>query len=103
MVLSSVPSPPASSVNLMEALSYAPAGTERVVVDPPRAGLHWDVTLRLTGSPVPRLAYLSCDPATLARDLGRMMVNYRLVAIRAFDLFPHTAHVETFARFEVVQ
>ena len=66
-----------------------------VVLNPPRAGLHWDVTLRLTGSPVPRLAYLSCDPATLARDLGRMMVNYRLVAIRAFDLFPHTAHVET--------
>ena len=66
-----------------------------VVVNPPRGGLHWDVTLRLTGAPVPRLAYLSCDPATLARDLARMIVNYRLVAIRAFDLFPHTAHVET--------
>jgi len=66
-----------------------------VVLNPPRAGLHWDVTLRLTGSPVTRLAYLSCDPATLARDLSRMMINYRVVAIRAFDLFPHTAHVET--------
>ena len=66
-----------------------------VVLNPPRAGLHWDVTLRLTSSPVRRLAYLSCDPATLARDLGRMMVNYRLLAVRAFDLFPHTAHVET--------
>lgn len=66
-----------------------------VVVNPPRAGLHWDITIRLTGSPVARLAYLSCDPATLARDLSRMIVNYRIAAIRAFDLFPQTAHVET--------
>lgn len=66
-----------------------------VVLNPPRAGLHWDVTLKLTSTPVARLAYLSCDPATLARDLARMMVNYRIVALRAFDLFPQTAHVET--------
>jgi 23S rRNA (uracil1939-C5)-methyltransferase len=71
-----------------------------VVVNPPRAGLHWNVTLRLTGQPVPRLAYLSCDPATLARDLQRLSVNYRLTAVRAFDLFPQTAHVETVAVLE---
>ncbi|HEX9703762.1 MAG TPA: methyltransferase domain-containing protein [Gemmatimonadales bacterium] len=66
-----------------------------VVLNPPRSGLHWNVTLRLTGEPVPRVAYMSCDPATLARDLHRMSVNYRVVAVRAFDLFPQTAHVET--------
>ncbi len=66
-----------------------------VVCNPPRAGLHWDVTLRLTGQPVARLAYISCDPATLARDLARLSVNYRIAAVRAFDLFPQTAHVET--------
>jgi len=71
-----------------------------VVCDPPRDGLHWDVTLRLTGQPVPRLAYISRDPATLARDLHRLGVNYRLVAVRAFDLFPQTAHVETVAVLE---
>jgi 23S rRNA (uracil1939-C5)-methyltransferase len=71
-----------------------------VVVNPPRAGLHWNVTLRLTGQPVARLVYLSCDPATLARDLGRLAVNYRITAIRAFDLFPQTAHVETVAVLE---
>jgi 23S rRNA (uracil1939-C5)-methyltransferase len=71
-----------------------------VVVNPPRAGLHWNVTLRLTGRPVGRLVYLSCDPATLARDLRRLSVNYRSTALRAFDLFPQTAHVETVAVLE---
>ncbi|MBI1966391.1 MAG: class I SAM-dependent RNA methyltransferase [Gemmatimonadetes bacterium] len=73
---------------------------EVVVLNPPRAGLHWDVTLRLTAAPVPRVAYLSCDPATLARDLHRLSVNYHLTAVRAFDLFPQTAHVETVAVLE---
>jgi 23S rRNA (uracil1939-C5)-methyltransferase len=66
-----------------------------VVVNPPRAGLHWDVTLRLTAEPVHRLVYVSCDPATLARDLHRLNVNYQVAAVKAFDLFPQTAHVET--------
>jgi 23S rRNA (uracil1939-C5)-methyltransferase len=71
-----------------------------VVVNPPRAGLHWNVTLRLGGQPVPRIAYVSCDPATLARDLHRLSANYRLMAVRAFDLFPQTAHVEAVAVLE---
>jgi 23S rRNA (uracil1939-C5)-methyltransferase len=71
-----------------------------VVVNPPRGGLHWNVTLALTGRPVARLVYISCDPATLARDLRRLSVNYRVAAVRAFDLFPQTAHVETVATLE---
>jgi len=71
-----------------------------VVVNPPRAGLHWNVTLRLTGQPVSRLIYVSCDPATLARDLHRLGATYRVTAVRAFDLFPQTAHVETVAVLE---
>jgi len=66
-----------------------------VVVTPPRAGLHWDVTLRLTGAPVPRVLYISGDPATLARDVNRLNVNYEIAGVRAFDLFPQTARVET--------
>jgi len=73
-----------------------------VVVNPPRAGLHWNVTLRLTGRPVGRLVYLSRDAATLARDLRRLSVNYRSTVLRAFDLFPQTAHVETVAVLEAV-
>ncbi len=71
-----------------------------VVVNPPRAGLHWTVTLRLREQPPARVAYLSCDPATLARDLQRLSATYRIAAIRAFDLFPQTAHVETVAVLE---
>jgi 23S rRNA (uracil1939-C5)-methyltransferase len=71
-----------------------------VVVNPPRAGLHWDVSLRLTSQPVSKLVYISCDPATLARDLQRLNVNYHVIAVRAFDLFPQTAHVETVAVLE---
>ncbi len=71
-----------------------------VVVNPPRAGLHWNVTLRLTGQPVGRLIYVSCDPATLARDLHRLSATYRVTAVRAFDLFPQTAQVETVAVLE---
>lgn len=71
-----------------------------VMLNPPRAGLHWDVTLRLTARPVPRVIYLSCDAATLARDLRRLGPAYRVAAVRAFDLFPQTAHVETVAVLE---
>jgi len=71
-----------------------------VMVNPPRAGLHWDVSLRLTSAPVPKLVYISCDPATLARDLQRLNVNYVVKEVRAFDLFPQTAHVETVAVLE---
>jgi 23S rRNA (uracil1939-C5)-methyltransferase len=71
-----------------------------VVVNPPRAGLHWNVTLRLTAQPVSRLIYVSCDPATLARDLHRLSATYRVTAVRAFDLFPQMAHVEAVAVME---
>jgi tRNA/tmRNA/rRNA uracil-C5-methylase (TrmA/RlmC/RlmD family) len=71
-----------------------------VVVHPPPAGLHWDVSLRLTAEPVSRLAYLSRHPATLARDLHRLSVNYQLHVVRAFDSFPQTAQVEVVATLE---
>lgn len=73
-----------------------------VIVRAPHGGLHWDVALRLTGDPVPRLVYVSQDPATLARDLHRMSVNYELRALRVFDTGPQTALVETVAQLDRV-
>jgi tRNA/tmRNA/rRNA uracil-C5-methylase (TrmA/RlmC/RlmD family) len=69
-----------------------------VVVNPPRVGLAAAVTNLLDGflerSVVSRVAYVSCDPATLARDLRRMPAG-KIVDMRAYDLFPQTSHVET--------
>lgn len=66
-----------------------------VIVNPPRAGVHERVARTLQESSATRaLVYVSCDPATLARDLARMP-RYRIASIAAFDLFPQTAHVET--------
>jgi 23S rRNA (uracil1939-C5)-methyltransferase len=71
-----------------------------VALAPPRVGLHWDVVLRLAGDPVARLAYLSRDPATLARDLRRLEVNYHLRSVQGFDLFPQTAQVGVVVHLE---
>jgi 23S rRNA (uracil1939-C5)-methyltransferase len=67
-----------------------------VILNPPRAGLHELVPRTLNGSPPKARAviYVSCNPATLARDVRRMD-GWRVRSLRAFDMFPQTAHVET--------
>jgi 23S rRNA (uracil1939-C5)-methyltransferase len=73
-----------------------------VIVNPPRTGLSDRVTARLREGAVTRLIYVSCDPATLARDLKRLGVAAsRIVELRAFDMFPQTSHVETLAVVEL--
>lgn len=69
-----------------------------VVLDPPRTGVPPGTLSELAGLAPVRIVYLSCDPATLARDLARLRVEgYRLTHVEAFDLFPQTPHVETLA------
>ena len=70
-----------------------------VILNPPRAGVDDAVTRSLSDRRIVRIVYVSCDPATLARDVGRLEA-YRLTRIKAFDLFPQTAHVETLALLE---
>jgi 23S rRNA (uracil1939-C5)-methyltransferase len=65
-----------------------------VVLNPPRSGVDERVTKALEQAGPPRLIYVSCDPATLARDIGRLSSSYEVVNVRGFDLFPQTAHVE---------
>jgi len=67
-----------------------------VTVDPPRKGLAEDVISSIAGMAPERVVYVSCDPATLARDVKRFSgLGYRPVKAAAVDLFPRTAHVET--------
>lgn len=67
-----------------------------VITNPPRTGMDQRVAAELERRPPKRIVYISCDPATLARDLTRMP-SFRLATAVAFDLFPQTAHVETVA------
>ena len=66
-----------------------------IVVDPPRKGLSEDVTAAMLEMQPARIVYVSCDPATLARDCRRLSPSYRLASAASFDLFPRCAHVET--------
>jgi 23S rRNA (uracil1939-C5)-methyltransferase len=69
---------------------------DAVLVGPPRTGLSPESLRGLLALDVPRLFYLSYDPATLARDLGKLCVGgYRIIRLQAFDMFPQTSHVET--------
>lgn len=77
------------------------AGADLALVDPPRTGLEKSVREALADAGPPRLVYLSCDPGTLARDLAYLTSSaYEVVAVRAFDLFPQTPHVETLVTLE---
>ena len=65
-----------------------------VITDPPRAGMHPDVVKTILRAAPQRIVYVSCNPATQARDLHDLDVDYRVVAVQPVDMFPHTPHVE---------
>ena len=65
-----------------------------MIVDPPRAGMHGDVVNVILNARPERIVYVSCNPATQARDLALLDVAYRVVAVQPGDMFPHTHHVE---------
>ena len=65
-----------------------------IITDPPRAGIHPDVVKTILKAAPQRIVYVSCNPATQARDLHDMDADYRVVAVQPVDMFPHTPHVE---------
>jgi len=65
-----------------------------VITDPPRAGMHPDVVARLLAMEPPRIVYISCNPATQARDINELAKKYVIKKIQPVDMFPHTHHVE---------
>lgn len=65
-----------------------------VITDPPRAGMHPDVVKRIVTMAPERVVYISCNPATQARDLSLMADDYTIERVQPVDMFPHTHHVE---------
>ncbi len=65
-----------------------------IITDPPRAGMHTDVIDTILFAQPKRIVYVSCNPATQARDLALLDVNYKIEKIQPVDMFPHTHHVE---------
>lgn len=72
-----------------------------IITDPPRAGMHEDVVNTILQARPKRIVYVSCNPATQARDLALMDAQYKVVAVRPVDMFPHTPHVENVVLLEV--
>ena len=72
-----------------------------VITDPPRNGMHPDVVKQLVAMESPRLVYISCNPATQARDVALLSEKYRVTQIQPVDMFPHTHHVENVALLEL--
>jgi len=86
--------------DVAEALAQWPVGEkERIVLDPPRVGAGPLVVQRIAARRPEAIAYVSCDPATLGRDLKAFAAQgYAPDAVRVFDLFPDTFHLETLVR-----
>lgn len=71
-----------------------------VILDPPRAGIHPDVAQVILNAEPERIVYVSCNPASQARDLAILCSRYRITAVRPVDMFPHTHHVENVVRLD---
>lgn len=71
-----------------------------IITDPPRAGMHEDVIKTILLASAPRIVYVSCNPATQARDLQMLDADYKIVAVQPVDMFPHTHHVENVVLLE---
>ena len=71
-----------------------------MIVDPPRAGMHEDVIKVILGAAPKRIVYVSCNPATQARDLMMLSEAYTVTEVQPVDMFPHTHHVENVVRLD---
>ena len=72
-----------------------------VITDPPRAGMHEKAVRFLLDLAAPRIVYVSCNPATQARDLVLLSEKYEVLKSRAVDMFPHTHHIENVVLLEL--
>lgn len=86
------------SGDIRERLSTLKLKPDVLIIDPPRAGMHKNILSRVMELGTERVIYVSCNPATMARDLGTMRQDYHIVEIQPVDMFPHTYHIEAIAK-----
>lgn len=72
-----------------------------IITDPPRAGMHEKLVQQILKMEAPKVVYVSCNPATQARDLQLLDAKYRIVRLQPVDMFPHTHHIENVALLEL--
>ena len=72
-----------------------------IITDPPRAGMHEDVVNVILEAEPKRIVYVSCNPATQARDLALLDAKYKVTKVQPVDMFPHTQHVENVVKLEL--
>ena len=86
---------------LSEAFAKRHGEPDIVITDPPRAGMHPKVVELLLDLTAPRIVYVSCNPATQARDLNMLKEKYKVIKVQPVDMFPHTHHIESIALLEL--
>ncbi len=88
--------------DIRECIASIDQRPDLMVIDPPRVGMHKDVVKAVTAMGPERMVYVSCNPATMARDLEMLKECYRLVEVQPVDMFPHTYHIESVAKLEKI-
>jgi len=88
--------------DIKESLLKLKVRPDVMIIDPPRAGMHKDVVERVLDMEPGRIVYVSCNPATMARDLGMIKQSYRVLEVQPVDMFPHTYHIESVAGLEKI-
>jgi len=86
--------------SLSKASESLPMQPDVMIIDPPRVGMHNDVVKQVLQIAPQRIVYVSCNPATLARDIGMLKSRYQIIEVQPVDMFPHTHHIESVAKFE---
>jgi len=86
--------------DIKDRLSAALDKPDVMIIDPPRDGMHKSVVQQVLEMLPERIVYVSCNPATLARDLGLMKDAYQVIEVQPVDMFPHTFHIESVARLK---
>ncbi len=72
------------------------------MIDPPRVGMHESVVNEILAMAPQKIVYVSCNPATMARDLVLLKTLYQVVQTQPVDMFPHTFHIESVAQLEKI-